>query len=106
MIFAISVAPSAIPPNPKIAAPRAMPFSLPTELARCPPKKELIAAGMRIIETVRPWTVDERWPKDFSNCAIVVSGPIVPVSRLNKRELHIEDLRIKHLPEETTTNRN
>jgi hypothetical protein len=51
-------------------------------LARCPPKKDDIAAGMRIVETTRPCTVEERWPNVVANWGIVVRGPIVPVSSL------------------------
>lgn len=48
-------------------APIATPLVLPTELARCPPKKEDIAAGIRIVETTSPWIVDESCPKESAN---------------------------------------
>jgi len=71
-------------PRPKIDAPRAMPLSRPTLFARCPPKRDEIAAGMRIVETTRPCTVEERAPNVVANCGIVVRGPIVPVSSLER----------------------
>jgi hypothetical protein len=59
-----------------------MPLNLPTLFARWPPKKEEMAAGMRIVETMRPCTVEERVPNVDANCDIVVRGPMVPVSSL------------------------
>lgn len=40
------------------------------------------AAGIRIVETTRPWSVDERAPRLVANCGMAVMGPIVPVSSL------------------------
>jgi hypothetical protein len=76
---------SILAPTPNMNAPIAIPLILPTELARCPPKKDDLAAGMRIVETTSPWIVDESCPKDEANWGIVVRGPMVPVSRPNKR---------------------
>jgi len=39
---------------------------------------------MRIVETTRPCTVEERGPNVVANCGIVVKGPIVPVSSLGR----------------------
>lgn len=69
---------------PNTAAPRAIPLNLPTLFARCPPKKEDRAAGMRIVETTSPCTVEESEPNVVANWGIVVRGPIVPVSSPNK----------------------
>jgi hypothetical protein len=69
-------------PIPNTTAPSAIPLSLPTLFARCPPKKEEMAAGIRIVETTRPCTVEDRVPNVDENCGIVVRGPMVPVSSL------------------------
>jgi hypothetical protein len=61
-----------------------MPLNLPTLFARCPPKKEDKAAGMRIVETTSPCTVEESEPNVVANWGIVVRGPIVPVSSLGR----------------------
>jgi hypothetical protein len=74
-------------PIPNTAAPSAIPLSLPTLFARCPPKKDESAAGMSIVETTRPCTVEESEPNVVANCAIVVRGPIVPVSSLGEIQL-------------------
>jgi hypothetical protein len=69
-------------PEPKIDAPIAIHRNRPTVLATWPPKKDDIAAGIRIIDTTNPWTVDERCPKVSANWGISVSGPMVPISSL------------------------
>jgi hypothetical protein len=54
----------------------------PTEFAKWPPKNEDIAAGIRIVETTSPWTVEVSLPNVLANWGMVVMGPMVPVSRL------------------------
>lgn len=73
---------SNVAPIPKTLAPIAIDLGLPTEFAKCPPKKEAMAAGIKIVETTSPWIVDERFPKLLANCGIDVIGPMVPVSSL------------------------
>lgn len=76
--------PASIPaPSPNTAAPKATAFNLPIESAMWPPKSEDMAAGMRMVEMTRPWTVEERGPYVAINWGIVVRGPIVPVSSLS-----------------------
>lgn len=41
-----------------------------------------MAAGIKIIDTTSPCTVEDRAPKVCENCDMVVMGPIVPVSSL------------------------
>jgi hypothetical protein len=69
-------------PIAKIRAPREIALGLPIEFARWPPKNEDVAAGIKIMDTIKPCTVDERKPKVVLNCGMVVMEPIVPVSRL------------------------
>jgi hypothetical protein len=64
MNMAKSAAPaSRAAPRPKIRAPRLIAFGRPRISATFPAKKEEMAAGMRMVETIRPWTVDETEPK-------------------------------------------
>jgi hypothetical protein len=79
-IASFTLAHSIAAPTPKITEPMAIALGLPTEFAKWPPKKDEIAAGIRIVETTRPWTVEESCPNVCANCGIVVIGPIVPVS--------------------------
>jgi hypothetical protein len=36
-------------------------------LAKWPPKNNEIAAGIKVVETTSPWTVDESYPKVEAN---------------------------------------
>jgi hypothetical protein len=74
-------------PIPNTAAPTAIPLNLPNLSARCPPKREERAAGIRIVETTRPCTVEERAPKVARNWGMVVRGPIMPMSRLGRLDV-------------------
>lgn len=50
-----------------------------------PAKKDVKDAGIRIDETRRPWTVEEKDPNSLVNWVMVVMGPIHPVSNPKMR---------------------
>ena len=74
-------------PVPNTTAPIIMAYIRPSLSARAPARKEAKAAGIRIVDTIRPCKVDDTGPKDSVKDGIVVMGPIVPVSRLRVRQL-------------------
>ena len=82
-------------PMAKMNAPKQVPRIRPKELERCPQKREDNAAGIKIVLTIRPCTVEERGPKVERKAGIVVMGPMVPVSSLLGGEVSIGSLRRK-----------
>ena len=75
-------------PIPNTTAPIIIAYIRPSLSARAPARKEAKAAGIRIVDTIRPCKVDDTGPKDSIKDGIVVMGPIVPVSRLRVRQPH------------------
>ena len=73
---------SSAAPKPNIAAPMAIPIGRPRMSAKRPANMEEMAAGMRIADTIKPWTVAESGPNCESKLFITVTGPIMPVSKL------------------------
>ena len=58
-------------------------FGRPIQSASFPPKNEEKAAGIRIEETTRPWTMDEKEPNFCLNWSITTTEPMMPVSILH-----------------------
>ena len=71
-------------PVPKIMAPMIIAYTRPSLSAREPARKEAIAAGIKIVDTTSPCIVEDMDPSDLAKEGMVVIGPIVPVSRLER----------------------
>ena len=71
-----------VAPKPNIAVPIAMPIGRPRTSAKRPAKKEEMAAGIRIDDTVKPWIMADSGPNCELKLFITVTGPMMPVSIL------------------------
>lgn len=76
---------SRVAPRPKTALPMIMVVERPYESAILPANRLDVAAGMRMADTTAPCFVGDKDPKLREKVLIEVIGPMVPVSRPNKR---------------------
>ncbi|KAI9877729.1 MAG: hypothetical protein M1830_003005 [Pleopsidium flavum] len=70
-------------PIAKKTAPMATARVRPKLSDKAPEKSDVKVAGNSIDETTKPCKEDERTPKEFVKEGMVVTGPMVPVSRLS-----------------------
>ncbi len=85
---------SSAAPKPNIPAPIAMPIGRPRTSAKRPAKREEMAAGIRIDDTVKPWTMADSGPNCESKLFITVTGPMMPVSILEAQVSYVFSLKV------------
>jgi len=85
-----------------MAAPIAMPIGRPRTSAKRPAKKEEIAAGIKIEDTVKPWRVADSGPNCELKLFITVTGPMMPVSMLKYQLSCVTSLKVSWEQESLT----